>query len=442
MKSHDISGYKMPNLFRLSKTLTRIIFLTLLLGLIIVGIFFFILPPMEHSVNSNQEVNKPGSVSPLLVNEAPLPVEATPARYGDLVMHITATGLTRPLREVIIVSKVGGEIVALPISEGQQVKKGQLLMKLDDREYRLSLAEARDALLDAQVEYGLMKAEPPSYDNTSHTSSSRFNLNLARQEWEQAKKKYQCGEITESEYEQARMDYETALIFTGQRREELMANKSGLSKALIALKRAELNLSYTEILAPFPGIIADLNIQLNQWVSPGQECFKLMDLSQIEVEAAVLESEMGLVKKGRKAEVNFAAYPGEIFNGQVVSINPLIDPETKTCRVRVRLDNPLGKLKAGMFAYVKLESQIFKNRFIVPKEAVLVRDNRKLVFIVRSGPDGKSLAKWCYVDTGLENEQYVEITSSTMGLKEGELVITSGHYTLTHDAPVKVMNRK
>ena len=118
----------------------------------------------------------------------------------------------------------------------------------------------------------------------------------------------------------------------------------------------------------------------------------------------------------------------------MVTINPIVDPQSKTCRVTVELDNPQGKLKEGMFTFVELEAQIFKHRFIVPKEAILIRDQRKLVFILRNG-----LAKWCYVTTGLEDDQFVEILDSTLGLEEGELVLTKGHYTLTHDAPVKVV---
>ncbi len=133
------------------------------------------------------------------------------------------------------------------------------------------------------------------------------------------------------------------------------------------------------------------------------------------------------------AEVTFPAYPGETFHGRVVHINPMVDPETKTTKVTVRLENPDKRILPGMFAYAKLEAQIFKDRFLVPKEAILVRDQRKLVFIIRDG-----LAKWCYVETGLENEEFAEILDSTFGLKPGEMVITSGHYTLVHDARVTV----
>jgi len=96
----------------------------------------------------------------------------------------------------------------------------------------------------------------------------------------------------------------------------------------------------------------------------------------------------------------------------------------------IELNNPAGKIKPGMFAQARLDAEIYTNRLLVPKEAILVRDQRKLVFTVEGG-----LAKWCYVETGFENDDYVEIKS---GIAEGDSVIISGHYTLSHDAKIKI----
>ena len=87
-----------------------------------------------------------------------------------------------------------------------------------------------------------------------------------------------------------------------------------------------------------------------------------------------------------------------------------------------------------MFATVRLAVNRYQNRLLVPREAVVVRDQKKLVFIVREGK-----AFWCYVETGLENDEFIEITNSVFDLKAGEPVIVEGHFALAHNAPVEVI---
>ena len=219
----------------------------------------------------------------------------------------------------------------------------------------------------------------------------------------------------------------------------MVASKTGFSSAINAYEIAKLNLSRLTITAPFSGIIGDLNIQTGQYVSPGSECCKIVDLSRVRINVGVLESEIQHLKTGRAASIELPAYPGEKFEGKIVTINPIIDPENKTFRVSVELANPGYKITAGMFAYVKLNAQIYHNKLLVPRTSILTRDQRTLLFVIRKNEEGTELAKWNYVQTGLENDDYVEIVKSDFGLEAGEQVITAGHYTLAHDAEVRVV---
>jgi len=372
----------------------------------------------------------------------PVPVEASPAFVGDLVMHVSATGNAEAFREVTICPKISGEVSQLPVEEGSFVHKGDLILKLDARSYQLALDEAEDNLLKAQAafvdkltNFGMRKGKT-AVANTEASNNQPY-VKQMRQEYLKTKALYQQGKCKKKEVEQAKIWYENALAFASKRRETILANRSGLTQALIARKQALLNLSNTEIRAPFSGILGDQKVFVGQHISAGEPCFKLVDLSRMRIKTNVLESEIGDIKVGRKGRVKFVAFPEETFTGKVVAINPIVDSETKTCRVTVEVPNRNGKIKAGMYCFVKIEGKIYKSRFLVPKEAILIRDERKLVFIVRKG-----LAKWCYVKTGLENESFVEILHSTLNLKPGEFVITKGHYTLIHDAPVKVEKSK
>ncbi len=367
----------------------------------------------------------------------PVIVEARPAFVGDLIIRVSASGVARPWSEVTIIPRVSGRIVELPVQEGSEVKEGEMIFKIDDSRYRLDLEEAENNLKKAQASFveklfsgGTLSLMP---SDTDSNRSDPVYLEKMRQSYENAMALKEAGKISEKEFSKFKIWYDVTKDFVAQSRIDRFSIRSGLDDAVISLRRARFNLLNTEIRAPFSGILGDQQVFLGQYVNSGRECFKLVDLSKIRIEANVLESEIGSIMVGREATAEFLAFPGDTFRGEVISINPIIDQEKRMCRVTICIDNPGYRIKSGMSADVKIVAKIYKERFLVPKEAVVLRDQREVVFIVR---DGK--AKWSYVTTGLENEMYKEVLSSKFNLKPGELVVTKGNYTLAHDAPVKV----
>jgi len=151
----------------------------------------------------------------------------------------------------------------------------------------------------------------------------------------------------------------------------------------------------------------------------------------LKIDVGVLENEISLIAIGNTAEIKLNAIPNETFYGKIIFINPAIDTDTKTCRVTVEINNIGSKIKPGMFANVNLHSQKLTNRILVPKAALLVRDKRDLVFVQEG-----NLAKWHYVEIGEQNDKYIEIKE---GVEPGDKVIVEGHFTLAHDAKIKVL---
>ena len=370
------------------------------------------------------------------VNIQPVPVEADSAFMGTLVIQVSATGLAQAVRQVDIIPLASGTLIELHGKEGKTIKKGGLICRLDNTEHQISADEARDKVLAAENQFVVQYFSHSQGANTPQPNERQWFEDINEKEYQQAKDAFARGEITEEDLKEARFWHQIGLTYAKRDRRNNVANHTGLSAALIARRRALLNLERTEIRAPFDGILADQDAHEGQYVSQGTALFKLVDISAMRIEVRCLESEVGYIQPGRKAEITVPAYPDQIFTGIVAAVNPLVDPETKTCRVTVEMDNPEKKLKSGMFAFVKLEAQIHKNRFLVPKDAIIVRNNRELVFIARDGR-----AVWSYVDTGLSNDRYVEILGSRMDLKPGEQVLTNGHYTMSHDAPVRIVNK-
>jgi RND family efflux transporter MFP subunit len=210
-----------------------------------------------------------------------------------------------------------------------------------------------------------------------------------------------------------------------------MAAMKGLTQAEINVKMAQIALEKTTIRAPFSGVITDIKVSPGENITVGRDLFTLVNISRIRVHARVLESEIGKMKVGREVDLNFSAYPGKVFKGKVSAISPVVNAEDKTCKVFVDVDNPKEEIKPGMHAEVEIAAEIHKNRLLVPQDAILTRSGRKLLFVVEEG-----LAKWRYIEVGLENEDFAEVLD---GVEAGEQVIVEGHFTLAHDASVKVV---
>ena len=216
--------------------------------------------------------------------------------------------------------------------------------------------------------------------------------------------------------------------------------QSGLTAAEVGLRQAEIDLERTAVVAPFGGRVADLEAVAGQWVAADAELLALVDLEPIKVEVRVLEAELGLLSEGRRAVVSFAAFPGEEFEGRIRTVNPRVDPESRTGRVTVLLENRDGRVKPGMYAQVTIDARAFADRVLIPRRALLERDGRLMVFVFNAeGERGR--AEWRYVTTGRENEVWVELTRGDEGFVEpGEVVLTDGHHYLAHDAMVRLVD--
>lgn len=366
-------------------------------------------------------------------SEVVFPVQTTIAHKGNLIKSLQTNGTLCAKREVEIIARVGGEITRVVAHNGVYVHSGEELVKLDDREYRLAYEKASNALLGAQIDYKTFSANVAvaGFD----TIANQKKVLDIRRKLSEVEDNFKKGSIGMQEYLRLKRDLETDLAYATLHREDVMAGKSGLSQARESFERAKLDFEATTIKAPFDGFVANCDLAEGMRIQANKKLFTLIDVSSFFVDVEVLETEIANIQIGRRAEVAVNAFPSKKFIGTVVAINPMVDPKSKTVKVTVELKDGrpnrwMGlKLRPGMFATVKLETEILPNRLLVPKEALLTRDQRNLVFTVEGG-----VAKWHYVEVGEENEQYVEIKS---GIDVGDTVIVQGHYTLAHDARVK-----
>ena len=322
-----------------------------------------------------------------------LPVTVEPARDGDLVLSIIAGGQVRSERESKLNSEVGGTVQRVSVRPGQAVRMGQPLAFLDSTPFALALRQkqidvdrARLHFLDLWVPDSLGSSRPGADE-----------------------------------------------------RRKAFATRSGLDAALVALEMAKLDRERATIVAPFDGIIDRVDAVEGERISAGAPIATVVDMRNLRIEAAVLQHDIPFIKEGGVATVASAASPNVLGRGTIVAVLATVDSASRSGRAYVRL-NGNGVLRPGMTVDVRLEATRLLKQRLVPKAAVIERDGRPLVFVVKNGR-----AEWVYInrgrDNGVETQVLPDTLTNEIPVKTGDLVITRGHLTLTHQAPVRVVRK-
>lgn len=352
-------------------------------------------------------------------------VEAVHARRTDLSLRAEATGYLQAWRRVEIHAELAGRVSRRAVEEGAQVEAGTLLVELDDRDRRFDLKDAQSAWLKAQATYAVdfstggeerkKEAGPVPADSASQAAS---DLERLRRD----------GLISAQRFEELRRGEESSRLLSGSRRGEVRAAQNGLAQAEQQLERCRIALERTRIAAPFPGRVADLNVELGQQISPGESLLTLLEDDRLKVDVDVLEADLVWLRPGAPAEVHVPSLGDLTLPGTIATITPRVKTETGTGRVTIAIANPQHRLVAGLFATVRLETRKLARQLVVPARAVLIRQGRELVFRVDHGK-----ALWTYVKLGARSGDLVAIAE---GLKEGDVVAVGGHFALAHETAV------
>ena len=323
-----------------------------------------------------------------------LPVAAAEVRDGDLVLSVTTTGQVRSDAEATLKAELAGTIEEVLVRPGDRVRSGQPLVRLDGRPFDLAVREAEASVEEAKLRF-LEEIVPESLASGKGPSPAR-----------------------------------RANAFT----------KAGVQSAEVRLEKAKLDRERATVAAPFDGVVDRVAVAKGERVSGGQEVTKVVNLNDLRIEASVLEHDLPLIKVGGQALVSTAADPTRQAIGRVVAVLPLVDSTTRAGRAYVRMPGN-SALRPGMYADIRLEANRLTRRRLVPSRAVIERDGRPLVFVVKNGR-----AQWTYITPGRSNGVDTEVlpdsATGQIPVNAGDEVIVEGHLTLTHDAPVRVAARR
>ncbi len=319
-----------------------------------------------------------------------LPVVGQEVRKGDLILSVVTTGQVRSEAVSVLRSETVGTIIEVLVRPGDRVKKGQPLIQVDPRPLDMAVRDAEAKLAEAQLRL---------LDNTIPDSIV------------------------------------TGKALTGERLKNAQT-RAGLESARVLVEQKKYERERATITAPFDGVMDEIKVALGERLSNGQELGKVVDIDHLRIEASVLEHYLPLIRVGGQAVVTAAAAPDHPVNGVIAAILPIVDSATRAGRAVIRAGGG-GVLRPGMYADVRIEATRLPDRIIVPARAVIERDGRPLVFVVKDGR-----AQWVYIfpgrTNGLETEVLPDSTTGQIPLQPGDMVLIEGHLTLTHDAPVRV----
>jgi membrane fusion protein (multidrug efflux system) len=320
-----------------------------------------------------------------------VPVEVATTQRADMAAVYAGTAPVESERKAFVMPKVQGEIRQVVADEGQRVKAGQLLARLDGDKLRLEVALSEATMRKLERDYNRnLELTQKGLVSATALDNLKYELDAAKATWELAR----------------------------------------------------LQLSYTEIRAPIDGTVTQRLdvVKVGNTVTPvggviesgDSALFVVEDLDTLMLRVNVPERELAKLSVGQPAELSFDAVPDRTFRGEIALISPYVSADTATFAVRIRVTESGGLLRPGMFARVAIVYERKPDALQIPRTALLDSDGPPKVFVVRNGKAAERAVK-----LGLSNGAWIEVTE---GLKDGEQVVVVGQGAVKPGASVRVVN--
>jgi len=310
------------------------------------------------------------------------PVELARPTTGEVIIDVTAVGSLHANKSLEIRSEIPGRVKEIHFKEGDSADPGDLLVSLDDSEFRAQVEEDRAA------------------------------LELARLNYKRAADLHKKKLASDQNYDEARARQEQA-------RARLALNEARMAKA--------------RIVAPFEGLTGLREVSPGDYVQAGQNIVNFEDVDPIKVEFRVPERYLEQLRARQAVEIRVDSFPNEVFKGDVYALDPRIDRNTRTVAIKATVSNMEGKLRPGMFARVRLVLDKRDNALLVPEQSIVPQGKEKFVFVI---VDGKAERR--AVKIGKRIRGQAEIVD---GINANDTIVVTGHQKLRPGATVRVIEK-
>ena len=359
------------------------------------------------------------------------------ASRRDIGSAVQATGTIKAMvgAEVKVGSRVTGKVEHLYARIGDRVKKGDVIVQLEQEDLKARVAKAKADLDLAEANLALIRSgsrKEEIREAEERIEQARSTLDLSKKIMDREKGLLARGYTTQETVDRAEKEYAVSLSqykatqeaiqmvkekFT---KEEIDASVAKVEQAKASLREAQVQLSYATITAPISGTIASVTTQQGETVSASFNAptfITIIDLNRLEVDTYVDETDIGKVKVGQEATFMVASFPDKDFKGNVMAIYPkaIIQDNVVYYVTIINFENPEGLLRPEMTATVNISLQKKENVLTVPNGAIRREGGKKVVFVIQNNQSVRREVK-----TGWKDSSYTEVLS---GLSEGERVV-------------------
>lgn len=372
-----------------------------------------------------------------------IPVETVAVAERSLERQLKLSGEVQSEGKVDLLAGVTGTVSSINVNAGDKVEQGQLLLELNNDDLLLQVRQAEAALAQARATY--ISTRDISFprrllEMESGLYQSEINYRSASEQYERMDKLYQEEIISQTEYEQARDNYELALSGYNGAREQLRLEKDGqekelavlqaqLAQAEIQVEQGRTTLEKTRIKAPFAGTVTLVNASQGVEVSPGASLVSVVDFEQLYVAFDVTETNLSHLQMHAPVEVMVPA-AGFIGKGTIeeIALSPTPGSKSYPAKAFFKADLPV---RMGMHAELLVTQERVEDALVIPRRAVLQDGERHYVYVIENGIAVEQTMK-----PGLENEDYVEAME---GLSPGDEVVLRGQHYLVDGSSVEVV---
>src|SRR6266850_1520496 len=389
---------------------------------------------------SKGQDNAGASASP---TPAAIQISTTSAVMRQLPRFFEANGSLAPNQQADVAAETSGKVAAVGVDMGSTVRRGQMIIKLDDADFRIKVQQAQAQLDQAkatlrqnEAKIGLRPGQKFNPENVPEVAAARSALELADKNLRRYEKLVETGDISRSAYDQQKSQRDQlaeqyqAVIHQAQQNYAAVANaQAAVDAAATQLALAKRNLGYTVVVSPMPGYVSDRPADIGEYVSPQQKVATVVNMNPLRVRIDIPEQAIPQIHTGESVSVSVAAYPDRSFAGHVARVSPNVTTASRTLTVEAAVENPKAELKPGQFATVRILLPQSAPAVLVPQRALRTISGSIYVFVIKNGHAEQRL-----VQSGQTEGDLVELKS---GVAADELVATSNVDQLSDGAAVR-----